>query len=86
MEPTKVEDRNLSLKDRFLAKALNPMVLIAVAAAVSLIPQFFNILAGVLGVESEFVLNTLSTVVDTATKISGVLFGAAFLLFFLRRG
>ncbi|OGC62693.1 hypothetical protein A2890_00345 [candidate division WWE3 bacterium RIFCSPLOWO2_01_FULL_53_14] len=85
VEPNKSENRNLSLKDRFFANALNPMVLIAVAVLVSLLPQAVNILVGLLGIESEFILNTLTVVVENATKISGVLFGAAFLLFFFRR-
>ena len=85
MEPAKTEKPDLSFKDRFFAKALNPLVLVAVAAALSLIPQALNILVGILGVESEFILNTLSTIVETTTKIAGVLFGAAFLLFFFRR-
>ena len=85
MEPTENENRNLSLKDRFFANALNPLTIVFVAIIVYFIPQAANILLNSFGVESDFIRSLLDPIMANATQISGVLLGAAFLLFFFKR-
>ncbi|MEX2053684.1 MAG: hypothetical protein WD940_01615 [Patescibacteria group bacterium] len=84
--PAEKPERPPSLKDRFFANPLNPMVIIAVASFIAVVPQVLNILIGILGVDSEIILDTMSTIVTGATQIAGILFGIAFVLFFLKRG
>jgi len=83
--PAENPQRKGSLKYRFFADPLNPLALVFIASLIAVLPQALNILAGWLGVGSKSVLDALSGMVENATKISAILFGVAFLVFFLRR-
>lgn len=75
----------MGLKDRFFADPFNPVALIIIGSFVAVIPQALKALVGWLGWGSVSLLNTLTGVADDAVKVAAVIFGLAFLLFFLRR-